>query len=258
MSSHPVRVIARLDIQNRRLVKGINLEGLRDLGDPMGYISRYLEMGIDEIILFDVNASLYGDVHDYEYLSWVSREINVPLTAGGGINSIEVFEKVLNAGADKVAINTAFIERPDRIREFAEVYGSQAIVVYIEVKKQVLGTFNDGTYRCYTKNGRERTEQVAEEWVKHVQDLGCGEIVLTTVTSEGRGRGFDEEALNRVAAKCLVPLVVSGGFGGLKDLEILNNYHIDGIGIAGEFHYKRVNVTQIKDKLSEIGMTVRR
>jgi imidazole glycerol-phosphate synthase subunit HisF len=254
---HPVRVIARLDIKGRRLVKGINLEGLRIIGDPIEYLKRYIETGIDEVFILDVNASLYGFEHDYEYLAEISQYVNVPITVGGGVASIDTFEKILNAGADKVSANTIYTKKPEMINELVNFFGSQAVVVYIESKKQVLGSYNDNSYRVYTENGRSRTDLIVEDWVVEVQDRGCGEIVITSVEKEGRQNGFDEELISRIAEITRVPLIISGGYGNSKDLDILETSHIDGIAIAATFHYGQAKVKDIKQILCEIGLEVR-
>lgn len=255
--SHPVRVIARLDVKGRRLVKGVNLEGLKVLGDPLEFIDRYLRMGVDEIAIFDVNASLYGFEHDYEYLSLISHNVNIPITAGGGVASVDMFERVLNAGADKVAVNTTFTRDPGRISEFARVFGSQAVVLYVESKVQIGGTYNDGSYRAYTENGRSRTQWKVEEWVAEAQDRGIGEVFLTSVDAEGRCGGFDADIIKAVAPLTRVPLIVNGGFGMPAHVELLREAHIDGIAVAAAFHYGKASVADVKNSLVRIGMTVR-
>lgn len=255
--AHPLRVIARLDVKGRQLVKGINLEGLRVIGDPLVNLNRYMEMGVDEVVIFDVNASLYGFDHDYEYLSMISQNVDIPITAGGGVSSIRVFEEVLNAGADKVAINTAFTKSPDFISECADVFGSQAVVVSIEAKLQRGGNFDDGTYRAYTENGRCRTKWVVEDWVKTAQDKGAGEILLTSVDTEGRERGLDNDLIRAIAPLTRVPLQVCGGYGQHGHLDILQKEYVDAVVIAAAFHYGRATLADVKEALRDRGMTVR-
>ena len=257
VNRHPVRVIVRLDIKGRKLVKGVNLEGLRVIGDPIDFIRRYIEMDADEIVIIDINANLYGFEHDYEYLSEISSHVNIPITVGGGVRTIEHFEKVLKAGADKVSANTVFTDKPEMISEFARIFGRQAVVLYVESKFQGGGTFNDGTYRAYTENGRSRTNLIVEEWVEQAQDLGCGEVILTSIDAEGREEGFDEEIISRVVKRLKVPLVISGGYGRPEHLDILTQDHIDGLAIATTFHYGRATVKEIKDCLHKRGLTVR-
>lgn len=254
---HPVRVIARMDVKGRRLVKGVNLEGLKVVGDPLEYIHRYRGMGIDEIAIFDVNASLYGFEHDYEYLHQLSSGVNIPITAGGGIVSVEMFERVLNAGADKIAVNTAFTRSPEKISEFTRVFGSQAVVLYIESKIQIGGTFNDGSYRAYTENGRSRTSWIIRDWVREAQERGVGEIFLTSVDAEGRCEGFDEGIISQIAPMARVPLIINGGFGNYSNLELLRRVNVDGIAIAAAFHYGTATVPEMKRNLSRLGIPVR-
>ena len=254
---HNVRVIARLDIKSRKLVKGVNLEGLRIIGDPIEYLKHYIDTGIDELFILDVNASLYGFEHDYEYLAEISKYVNVPITVGGGVTSIDTFEKILNAGADKVSSNTIYTKKPNMINEIVNHFGSQSVVVYIESKKQVLGSYNDNTYRVYTENGRSRTNLVLEDWVYEIQDRGCGEIVFTSVEKEGLQNGFDDEIIKKISDISRVPLIISGGYGNTNDLEIMKTSHIDGIAIAATFHYGKDNVKNVKQKLIEIGFEIR-
>jgi cyclase len=202
------RIIARLDIKGPNLVKGIRLEGLRALGRPEDFARHYYETGADELIYADVVASLYGRNSLAEVISRTASQIHIPLTVGGGIRSVEDINRVLRAGADKVSLNTAALAHPEIIRQAAHIFGSSTIVVTIEVIKQP-----DGRYLAYTDNGREHTGVEALGWARRVEELGAGEIVLTSVDRDGTGLGFDLEIVKAVAAAVTIPVIAHGGAG---------------------------------------------
>jgi len=187
-----IRIIPRLDIKGPNLVKGIHLEGLRVLGRPEEFAKYYYEQGADELMYQDVVASLYGRNSLQEIINRTAKAIFIPLTVGGGIRTIEDIRNVLRAGADKVAINTAAIKNPEFIKQAAINYGSSTIVIAIEAIKH-----KNGDYFAYTDNGREYTGKEVVEWAKRVEELGAGEIVLTSVDREGTGEGFDLDLLKK-------------------------------------------------------------
>ncbi len=232
-----VRVIARLDIKGPNLVKGIRLEGLRVLGKPEEYALHYYRSGIDELIYMDVVASLYGRNNLLEIISRTAERIFIPLTVGGGIRTIEDIRAILRAGADKVAINTAALNRPELINEAASVFGSQCVVISLEAKIRP-----DGSYEAYTDNGRERTGRDCLAWAKEAARRGAGELLLTCVDREGTGSGYDTALLKAVAESVPIPVIACGGAGELGHFqEALEASKIDAVCAASLFHYRHVN-----------------
>jgi len=203
-----LRVIPRLDIKGPNLVKGIHLEGLRVVGKPERFARHYYEQGADELLYVDIVASLYGRNSLLPIIERTAREIFIPLTVGGGLRSIDDIRTVLRAGADKVAINTAAVRRPEFIREAAHKFGSSTIVVSIEALRHA-----DGTYEAYTDNGREKTGLNALAWAEQAAELGAGEILITSIDREGTGKGFDPELTCAVARRVPVPVIACGGAG---------------------------------------------
>lgn len=230
---HSIRVIPRLDIKGANLVKGIHLEGLRVLGKPERYALHYVEQGADELMYQDVVASLYGRNSLLDVVSRTAREVSIPLTVGGGIRSIDDIRALLRAGADKVAINTAAIARPDFIREAAHAFGSSTIVVAVEAIRE-----RDGRYLAYTDNGREHTGKDAIRWAEEAASLGAGEIIVTSVDREGTGEGYDSELIKAVAAKVTVPVVAHGGAGRAQDAIAAVDAGADAVCLASILHYK--------------------
>ena len=229
-----IRIIPRLDIKGPNLVKGIHLEGLRVLGKPEEFARYYYEQGADELIYMDVVASLYERNSLHEIISKTAKEIFIPLTVGGGLRTIEDMKEVLRAGADKVALNTAAIKDPDIIRQASRIFGSSTIVVVIEAIKQP-----DGSYLAYTDNGRQYTGVDAIEWARRVEDLGAGELVVTSVDREGTGRGFDLELTRKIAGMAAIPVIAHGGLGKLEHfLEVLTDGGADAIAVASVLHYE--------------------
>lgn len=243
-----IRVIPRLDIKGPNLVKGIHLEGLRVLGKPEQYARHYYENGADELIYMDVVASLYNRNSLHDIISRTAKEIFIPLTVGGGLRSIEDIRDVLRAGADKVSLNTAAINNPEIIRKAAEIFGSSTIVIAIEAIKQP-----DGTYQAFTDNGREYTGKDVFVWAKQVEELGAGEILLTSVDKEGTGLGYDLELTQKVAKAVSIPVVASGGAGQLSHVSsIISDGFADAVTIASMLHYDVVkNHTRELEQLEE-------
>lgn len=228
-----VRVIARLDIKGPNVVKGVHLEGLRIVGRPEHLASRYYQDGVDELIYLDQVASLYGRNNLDETVRRSAEQIFVPLTVGGGIRTVEDIHRLLRAGADKVAINTAAIKNPELIREGARAFGSQCIVLYVEAKSRA-----PGRYECLTDNARERTGIDVMEWVRKAVDLGAGEILLTSVDREGTGKGYDLELTARVAQEVGVPVIASGGAGNSEHVrQVIAESKADAVCAASIFHY---------------------
>lgn len=233
-----IRVIPRLDIKGPNLVKGVHLEGLRTLGRPEEFASYYYEQGADELIFQDVVASLYQRNSLIEVISRTARNIFIPLTVGGGLRTLEDINTVLRAGADKVSINTAAVERPDFIDEASRVFGSSTIVVAVEVSKQP-----DGEYLAFTDNGREYTGIEAISWIKEVEDRGAGEILITSIDREGTGRGFDCEFVRLVTDVVRIPVVAHGGAANSSHInDVVTASEADAVSVASMLHYPAVEL----------------
>ena len=207
------RLIARLDVKGSTLIKGVHLEGLRVLGDPQEYAKRYYAEGADELIYIDVVATLYGRSKLTDIVRRTAEEVFIPMTVGGGIRSIEDVRDMLGAGADKVAINTAAVNRPDLIVEVSRRFGSQCMVLSIEAKQQA-----EGHWEVYTDCGRERSGLNVVEWARRGEALGAGEILLTSVDREGTRQGFDLQLTHAITSVVGIPVIASGGMGKPSDL----------------------------------------
>jgi cyclase len=228
-----VRIIPRLDIKGPNLVKGIHLEGLRVLGKPSEFAKYYYEQGADELMFMDVVASLYGRNSLENIISETAKSIFIPITVGGGIRTLNDITKMLRAGADKVAINTAAISDPMLIRKASEEFGSSTIVIAIEAIKDI-----DGKYYAFTDNGREHTGIEVVEWAKKAEDLGCGELVITSVDKEGTGKDFDYDLIGLISQAVSVPIIVHGGAGRIEHIENLFDKGIaDAVTLASVLHY---------------------
>ncbi|MBL0916015.1 MAG: imidazole glycerol phosphate synthase subunit HisF, partial [Sphingopyxis sp.] len=209
-----VRIIPRLDIKGPNLIKGIHLEGLRVIGDPQEFSRRYYEGGADELLYVDVVASLYGRNSLHDTIRRVADNVFVPMTVAGGIRSVDDVRQILRSGADKVAVNTAAVQRPELLREIAENFGSQCMVLSVEAKQVA-----PGRWEAYTDNGRERSGREVVDWVKQATSLGIGEVLLTSVDREGTRKGFDIELVQAVETATNVPVIASGGMGPIEHLE---------------------------------------
>ncbi|EKQ51124.1 MULTISPECIES: imidazole glycerol phosphate synthase subunit HisF [unclassified Clostridium] len=249
-----IRVIARLDVKNDYLVKGINLEGLRKIGDPNEFAKIYYEQGADEIIYMDIVASLYNRNNLTDIIRKTTEDIFIPITVGGGIRSIEDVQKILKSGADKVAINTAAIKRPELISEISNKFGSQCMVLSIEAKK-----ISDGKWEAYYDNGREKTGIDVIEWAKKGYELGAGEILLTSVDMEGTKKGFDYELIKTVVEVVPIPVIASGGMGKSDDMKkAITDSMADAVAIASVLHYKKTDIQTLKEDAIKAGINVRR
>jgi cyclase len=247
-----IRVLARLDVKGSRLIKGVHLEGLRQVGEPTEYASKYYRLGIDEIIFLDIVASLYNRSLQESIVNSTVSDVFVPVTAGGGIREIEDVNRLLRSGADKIAINTAAVKNPKLIADAALKFGSQAVVVSIEAKK-----INEGRWEVYTDCGRERTGIDALEWAKQVVDLGAGELLVTSIDKEGTRTGFDLELTEKINSKSKVPVIASGGFGNLDHIRPIAETGVTGIAIADGFHFNRIEPMRVKEHLAFLGYEVR-
>lgn len=231
------RIIPRLDIKGPNLVKGIHLEGLRVLGKPEEFAKYYYKTGADELMLQDVVASLFERNSLDDIISKIAQEIFIPLTVGGGLRNIEDIQRVLRFGADKVAINTAAIKNPDFIKEAANKFGSSTIVVAIEAIKET-----DGKYLAYVDNGRDYTGVDVLDWAKKIEELGAGEIILTSVDKDGTGEGFDSELIKTIVDSVSIPVIAHGGAGKKEDVsQVIKNTNVHSVACASIFHYDFVS-----------------
>jgi cyclase len=249
----PVRLSGRLDIKGENLIKGIQLEGLRVIGNPQEFATRYYHEGIDELIFMDTVASLYGRNNLSSLVSYTSEHIFVPFTVGGGIRTLDDVEAMLRAGADKVAINTAAVNRPALISEVAERFGAQCMVISIEAKKQ-----GAGQWEAYTDNGRERTGKSVVDWAKQAVAHGAGEILLTSVDHEGTRQGFDVELVKAVTNAVSIPVIASGGMGKPQHLvDVAKKANANAVAMADILHYGRMKLADIRSAALEAGVDVR-
>ena len=253
MKYKKVRLISRLDIKGPNLIKGIHLEGLRVIGDPQDYATRYYAQGADEIIYIDIVASLYGRSKLPEIVSRTVEEVFVPLTVGGGIRSIDDVTELLRAGADKVAINTAAVQRPELINEVSRKFGSQCMVLSIEAKKQ-----SENRWVVYTDSGREKTGIDVVDWAKEGVRQGAGEILLTSIDTEGTKKGFDIELTKSVTDVVNIPVIASGGMGSNQHLEdAIKIGGADAVAMADILHYERSTIPIIRNAAKEAEINVR-
>ncbi len=248
-----LRLIALLDIKGPNLIKGIHLEGLRVIGDPQQYARRYYEAGADELIYMDIVASLYGRNNLTEIVKRTAQDVFIPMTIGGGLRSVEDIKEILRCGADKVAINTAAIKRPELITEVARKFGSQCVVLSIEAKKGP-----DGRWEAYTDNGREKTGMDAVEWAQRGVELGAGEILLTSVDQEGTRKGLDVALTRAITNVVPVPVIASGGMGNSAHLvQIVVEGGADAVAMADILHYDRMTLPEIRGAARAAGLPVR-
>ncbi|MEK9570117.1 MAG: imidazole glycerol phosphate synthase cyclase subunit, partial [Paracoccaceae bacterium] len=225
------RIIPRLDIKQNHVIKGVQMEGWRKVGDPVLFAKEYAEKGADELLLMDVVASLYERNSLYPIIQKVASECFIPMTVGGGIKKVEDVGKLLAVGADKVVVNTAATKNSKLISELADNFGSQAIVVSIEAG------FFDGSWLVMTDNGRNHTGINVYEWAKTVEKMGAGEVVITAINREGTGSGFEHELSKRVCEMLSIPVICNGGFGNVTHLEkLIIDTSASGVGIGQALH----------------------
>ncbi len=244
------RIISRLDIKNDFLVKGINLEGLRVLGSPEAFANIYYNENIDELILQDVVASLYKRNQLNELTKKISQNIFIPITVGGGIRSIDDISKALDSGADRVSINSAAVENPKFIEEAIKKFGSSTISLSIE-------TLNvDSEYKIYTESGRKETNIGFFDWIKRAEDYQIGELIITSIKSEGRSKGLDLDLYKRISDVTTIPVLAHGGASGQEDiLNLFKETIIQGIVICSAFHFHYLDHIKHNSKLSNQGST---
>ena len=248
------RIIPCLDVKEGRVVKGIQFVQLRDAGDPVELARFYDEQGADELVFLDISASVEGRKTMVEVVKAVASELAIPFTVGGGINSLEDMKRILRAGADKVSLNTAAVLNPGLISEGAGYFGTQCIVVAIDAKYDE----ELGTWRVYTHGGRTPTERKVIEWAREAAELGAGEILLTSMDSDGEKNGFDLKLTKAVSEAVTIPVIASGGAGNASHFEeAFIKGKADAALAASIFHYKETSVHEVKSYLQEKGVCVR-
>lgn len=237
-----LRLVARLDIKGPNLIKGVNLEGLKIIGEPNKYALDYYKAGIDELIFMDVVASLYGRNQLSEIIKKATKDVFIPITVGGGIRNINDANDVLRFGADKIAINSAAIKNPKLITDLANKFGSQSVVLSVEAKK-----IKNDFWEAYSNNGRERSGLNVIDWIKKGISYGAGEILLTSVDQEGTGKGFDINLINAVLKVTQVPIILSGGLGKINHMiDVVKETGVEAIAAANVFHTNKISVKEMR------------
>lgn len=246
------RIIPCLDVRNGRVVKGKNFEGIQDVSDPVEMAKFYNLEGADELVFYDITASVEERGLFTDILRKVASEIFIPLTVGGGINTLEDFDRVLKCGADKVSVNSGAIRNPDIIGQAAKKYGDQCVVLSMDIKRV------DGVFRLFAKGGRENTGIDALQWAVDGVNSGAGELVVNSIDTDGVKGGFDLDLLDAIAARVNVPIIASGGAGKMEDFsELFSHEGIDAGLAASIFHYKEIRIEDLKKYLRDQGVEVR-
>ena len=247
------RIIPCLDVKNGRVVKGVNFEGLSDVSSPVELAEFYTNSGADELVFYDITASSDGRKLFTDVLCEVAKKVFIPLTVGGGINTLDDFDRVLKCGADKVSVNSGAIKNPNLIYEAAKRYGDQCVVISADVKRV------DGVFRVFAKGGRENTGMEAISWIKRCVDMGAGEVVLNSIDTDGVKKGFDLEMLEQVLNTVNVPVIASGGAGSIDDfVKLFKELPTVDAGLAASiFHFGEVSIGDLKKTLKENSIPVR-
>ena len=247
------RIIPCLDVKNGRVVKGVNFEGLSDVSSPVELARYYSNNGADELVFYDITASAEGRALFTDILCEVAKTIFIPLTVGGGINTVDDFDRVLKCGADKVSVNSGAIRNPELIREAAQRYGNQCVVLSADIKRV------DGVFRVFAKGGRENTGMEAIAWIKKCVDMGAGEVVVNSIDTDGVKKGFDLEMLEAVCNAVNVPVIASGGAGSEDDFVKLFKAlpKVDAGLAASVFHFGEIEINHLKSELKKQNITVR-
>ena len=247
------RIIPCLDVKDGRVVKGVNFQGLSDVNSPVELAEYYTKNGADEMVFYDITASAEGRTLFTEVLTEVASKVFIPLTVGGGINSLEDFDRVLKCGADKVSVNSGAIRNPELIRQAAEKYGNQCVVLSVDAARV------DGTYRVFAKGGRENTGMDAVEWIREGVERGAGEVVLNSIDTDGVKQGFDLPMLKAVCEVVDVPVIASGGAGCIQDfVTLFQEIPTVSAGLAASiFHFGEVAIPDLKKELKKNDISVR-
>lgn len=238
------RVISRIDTKSEKVIKGIHLEGWRVVGEANAFCKKYYDQGADEIILIDSVASLYNREKLINIIKKSAENLFIPLTAGGGIKSLYDAEELFKSGADKVAVNSAAVQNPVLIKEISKNFGSQSLVISIQVKKE------NNSWKIYFDAGRERTDTDIVDWINKCQELGAGEFMITSIDREGTGEGFDLDLIKTISEYSYIPVIISGGFGKPSDLDpIFKLNSISAVAIAKQLHNNSFKVFDIKQHI---------
>lgn len=247
------RIIPCLDVKDGRVVKGVNFQGLNDVSSPIELGKYYSDYGADELVFYDITASAEGRALFTDILKKVAETIFIPLTVGGGINTLEDFDRVLKCGADKVSVNSGAIKNPDLIAQAAQKYGDQCVVLSVDVKRV------DGKFTVFAKGGRENTGMDAIEWIKKCVALGAGEVVVNSIDTDGVKQGFDLEMLEAVCDAVSVPVIASGGAGSMENFVTLFKElpKVDAGLAASIFHFGEVNIKELKERLAKENIPMR-
>ncbi len=254
-----VRVIPCLDVDNGRVVKGVNFVDLRDAGDPVALARAYGEQGADELVFLDITASSSDRSTMYEVVSRTAEEVFIPLTVGGGVRSVEDFDRLLRAGADKVGVNTAAIARPELLREAAERFGAQCVVLSVDARRVPADAQPTASgFEVTTHGGRRGTGQDAIAWIERAVELGAGEVLLNSMDADGTKAGFDTAMIAAARAVAPVPVIASGGAGALADFPPAVAAGADAVLAASVFHFGELTIADVKAALAAQGVPVRR
>ena len=247
------RIIPCLDVKDGRVVKGVNFKGLQDVSSPVELAKYYTQNGADELVFYDITASSDGRKLFTDILCETAKSVFIPLTVGGGINTVEDFDRVLKCGADKVSVNSGAIKNPDLICKAAKLYGDQCVVLSVDVKRV------DGVFRVFAKGGRENTGMNAIEWIKRCVANGAGEVVVNSIDTDGVKKGFDLEMLEKVCDAVNVPVIASGGAGKIEDFITLFNTvpKVDAGLAASIFHFGEVSISDLKKEMKRNNIPTR-
>mgnify|MGYP004462513813 FL=1 len=247
------RIIPCLDVKDGRVVKGVNFKGLQDVSSPVELAKYYTQNGADELVFYDITASSDGRKLFTDILCETAKSVFIPLTVGGGINTVEDFDRVLKCGADKVSVNSGAIKNPDLICKAAKLYGDQCVVLSVDVKRV------DGVFRVFAKGGRENTGLEALEWIKRCVANGAGEVVVNSIDTDGVKKGFDLEMLEKVCDAVNVPVIASGGAGKIEDFITLFNTvpKVDAGLAASIFHFGEVSINDLKKEMKRNNIPTR-
>lgn len=251
-----IRIIPCLDVENKRVVKGVNFQNLKDAGDPVELASIYSQNGADELTFLDISASKNNEKTILEVVRQTAENVFIPLTVGGGIRSVEDVDQLLRAGADKVSINTSAITNPNLINQIANKFGSQVLVISIDAKRSNKSYAKSG-FEVTTHGGTKSAEIDAFSWIKESMDRGCGEILLNSMDKDGTKDGFDLELIEKVKQISKVPIIASGGAGKVEDFVSAAKSGADALLAASVFHFGEVRISDVKKNLKKTGFEVR-
>ena len=251
--SKTFRVIAKIDVKSSSVIKGINFEGMRKIGNAKFFAKKYFRAGADELIINDVNASLFGRSTALDLLKSCCKNIFIPVTLAGGLKNIDDVKKALESGADKVAINTAAVKNKSVIKDVAQMFGSQALIISINAKKISLNK-----WEVFIDKGREETGLDVIKWAKFVEKSGAGEIHINSIDNDGTFNGFDYDLIKQISKIVKIPLVVGGGLGSIEHIDrLLKTKNIEGVSISSALHYKKLTINNIKHQIKKNNLNVR-